>query len=107
MEKRDYCLDYIRGNCDDLKCKFGHVIVDNKEEFLKKHEQKVRIRISPVQEFKPSFSEIKRSNESDSKPTANVISKCTKCQKGFLVNKDLVERGDPSSIKCKECLKQK
>jgi hypothetical protein len=103
MEKRDYCFDYIRGSCDNLKCQYGHVIVHNKEEFLKKHEHRIKGRIGEVKEHTPSFTEI----QSKSNPTSNKkISKCVRCQRGFLVCEELIERGDPSSIKCDNCIRR-
>jgi hypothetical protein len=102
MEKREYCFDYIRGNCDNLKCHYGHVIVKNKEEFfLKKHEQRIRVNISEVREYKPSFADIQTKNNTSKKK----ISKCVICQRGFLVSQDLIESGDPASLKCGNCLK--
>jgi hypothetical protein len=98
MEKRDYCFDYIRGQCENYKCQNGHVIVENKEEFLKKHEHRIKIRFS---EYQPNYVEIDTCN----KVTDKVISRCVKCGMGFLVNKELVLNGAESGIKCKGCVR--
>jgi hypothetical protein len=102
MEKRDYCFDYIRDKCENLKCQYSHVIVENKEEFLKKHEDRIRVRLE-VKEYNPSFVEVKTNTVTSDKKK---ISKCVLCQKGFLVSERLIEIGDPSSIKCEACLKK-
>jgi hypothetical protein len=102
MEKRDICFDYIRGECNNYKCQYGHVIVNNKEEFLKKHADRIRVRFTTSVEYEPSFMEIH--SISDNRAIEKVISKCIKCQKGFLVAKDKILSGDIKGKKCKDCL---
>jgi hypothetical protein len=103
MEKRDYCFDYIREGCNNQNCQFSHVIVKNKEEFLRKHAHRIRIRVEPVREYKPQFEEIKTNTNNS---TRKQISKCVICQKGFIVSEILVLQGDLASIRCGACLRR-
>jgi hypothetical protein len=43
MDKRDPCLNFLKGNCDlKGKCTFGHYIIPNTEEFIKEYESKIK-----------------------------------------------------------------
>ena len=75
MEKRDYCYDYILSSCANNNCIYGHVIVTDKEAFMKKHEYKIKYR--QVNKSQPKFNDIKPTNKESSK----IISKCVTCGK--------------------------
>jgi hypothetical protein len=99
MEKRDYCFDYILSSCKNDKCIYSHVIVTDKDAFIKKHEYRIKYR-NTQHTAEPSFTEIKPKNNQSTK----ILSKCIICSKGFLFDQTAIKPGDTESMKCKTCI---
>ena len=53
MERRDFCLEFLEGKClNNPKCKFAHIIVKDKEKFLKSQKYFVKNQSVQEQDFK-------------------------------------------------------
>ncbi len=103
MEKREFCIDFIKGSCE-LKgnCKYAHVIVPEKEVFLKTYETKKNMKVigKDDEEVKmPTFTLIDSKNGT----TKKWLSTCITCAKGHYFAFE-IERGSPESLYCTNCI---
>jgi hypothetical protein len=118
MEKRDICLDFLREKCDKKEnCKYGHVIMDNKEDYIKFYEDttvidaKIKETILKLSKDEPLIGLEDYKGSFNTMPEKNgripIMSKCFKCQKGFRFYRDEVQcLGEPRSITCDKCLEE-
>lgn len=104
MEKRDYCINYVKGICEMKEnCKFAHIIVEDKEIFLKLHESRKAYNNGMKPEadpfFQPSFNAVPTKSGNN-----KILSKCQGCGKGFVFDEKEISKGELRSITCFNCL---
>jgi hypothetical protein len=102
MEKRDFCIDFLKGACEQReKCRYGHIIVPDRETFLKTYDStggKMGSLVSNDHKV-PTYTEM---NTKNGKKT--IIATCQTCGKGFFFDAGKVAQGEPASLYCKTCL---
>ena len=95
MEGREFCLDFLEGNClMNIKCKFAHVIMKEKEEFLKTKKQKPMV----IEENEQTYTMFEPSVGS-----RKWLTKCRDCEKAhyFYYN---IRKGSLESMYCRHCV---
>jgi hypothetical protein len=98
MEKPDYYFDYILTSCKNDRRIYLHVIVRDKDAFLKQQEWKIKTR--KLNQSTRLFSDIITKNATSS----IIISRCIICNKGFLFDQNLIKKGESVSLKCQSCI---
>jgi hypothetical protein len=98
MERRDFCLDFIKGHCpDQILCKFAHVIVPDKESYLKQYE---------ANKYKFETVEIEGQTFTLFEQMAGKkrwMTKCKGCQKGHHFEFDIDKESREAQF-CKICI---
>lgn len=99
MEKRDICLNYIKDQCEDKeRCKYAHVIVENKENFISYYQQL-------NSKFINQSSLLNWIDSSKNKTQINkkMLTKCP-CGKGFLYDPSQIMENDIRGKLCATCV---
>lgn len=100
MEKREFCIDFIKGSCEQKgACKYAHVIVQDKEVYLKTFETNKAansgVMFNENEDFVPKFTLLDPKNGGKKR----WMTKCKECSKGFYFDYE-IERGSPESLYC-------
>jgi hypothetical protein len=99
MERRDFCLEFIKGHClDKINCKYAHVIVPDKQGYLSKIESK-EIDCKLIEKYGDQVFQIYQ----PSKDKKKWLTKCKCCEKGFTFDFE-IERGSKQSLYCPVCI---
>jgi hypothetical protein len=99
MEKRELCMNFLKGCCEDsYKCKYGHIIVPDKDNYIKLHEATKTFYTISGKQYEPSaITRIAGKNG------VILMTKCVVCGKGMVLNESKVEIGTPQSMFCQDC----
>ena len=107
MERREICINFIKGLCKDgINCLFAHVLVPDREMFLKTHEERVKENNSN------SNSKTHMDNNKPSQiftlfePSVGSrrwMTSCQDCEKGHSFDYNIV-KGSLESLYCNKCI---
>jgi hypothetical protein len=103
MEKRDFCIDFLKGNCDQkINCKFAHIIVPDPETFAKTYDSRKML----LKNDDGTTTEKKWTLMGTGTLNEKWMTSCDDCNKGFFFSSS-IEKGTIESLVCSNCLKKK
>lgn len=101
MEKRDMCIKFLKSECDLREnCKYGHIIVPDKEVYLKMFESKL-INNGMIDNYD---LDIRFTTIIDKSGKSIVMSKCQICEKGISFDENKIKKGELQSYTCADCI---
>lgn len=103
MERRDFCLNFIKGHCPDkIKCKYAHVIVPDRQAYLSKFDSNQTDAMNGNLLIEKYGDQVFKLYE-PTKHKKKWLTKCLLCERGHTFEYE-IQRGSKESKYCHVCI---